>query len=310
MIRLAIRGISEEQERQVAVRLHNVDVVSLPHLRRTDPPAHCDAVAFCGSEIATRTLIRNCLTGGMHVLYAAEQCLSADDVEILSRTAETCGLQFRLINPDRFLPSRQLIRSQIDSGRFGSIGLVRSHRWESAECRPHLEQELPSALIRDLDLTSWYFSAAPEVVYAVSTSDRFAAGLAEEPALQNADTSEFIQVHLGFADGGMALLDYSNQLPSGAGYQFLSVIGASGVAYCDDQRNKQLLFHGGAPQGIVCDEGSRGLADLVQWFVNSLRTGDPTAATATDWSAAFDLAKTVRASLESRCSITPRGVTL
>ena len=35
-----------------------------------------------------------------------------------------------VINPDRFLPSRQLIRQQIEAGKLGEVGLIRIHRWE------------------------------------------------------------------------------------------------------------------------------------------------------------------------------------
>ena len=40
-----------------------------------------------------------------------------------------------------------------------------------------------------------------------------------------------IQVHLGFADGGMALIDINSSVPVGDDYYSLSLIGADGSAY-------------------------------------------------------------------------------
>ena len=41
--------------------------------------------------------------------------------------------QVVVVNSDQFLPSRQLIRQQLDTGKLGEVGLVRVHRWEPSE---------------------------------------------------------------------------------------------------------------------------------------------------------------------------------
>ena len=41
---------------------------------------------------------------------------------------------------------------------------------------------------------------------------------------------EYVQLHLGFANGGMALIDHAQTLPPGEGYYSLSLIGSKGAA--------------------------------------------------------------------------------
>ena len=212
----------------------------------------------------------------------------------------TIGSTEFAINPDRFLPSRQLIRQQVDSGKLGEVGLVRVHRWEPivghvsdvpgatrhVENVPHEINGLPTGLLRDLDLVLWLVGKSPDSIHAVS---RF----------------RIIQVHLGFPGGAMALIDYSNQLPDGDGYQSLSVIGSTGAAYADDHQNMQLVFRGGHAQAVRAEETGRRHAALIQEFVDGLQVGGDVKAIIVEWQSVSDLANAVTQSMLSQTPSNP-----
>lgn len=191
----------------------------------------------------------------------------------------TIGSTEVAFNPDRFLPSRQLIRQQLDSGKLGEVGLVRVHRWEPNV--PHEINGLPTGLLRDLDLVLWLVGKFPDSIHAVSRLKSNAAG------------SRLIQVHLGFPGGAMALIDYSNQLPEGDGYQSLSVIGSTGAAYADDHQNTQLVFRGGRPQAVRAEETGRRHTTAVQERIESLQAGRDVPSAVADWQRVVELANTV-----------------
>ena len=206
-----------------------------------------------------------------------------------------------VVNPDRFLPSRQLIRQQLDTGKLGEVGLVRVHRWEPTvghdlnvpgltrhvEIVPHEINGLPTVLLRDLDLVLWLVGKSPDSIHAVSRSKL------------NDSQSRFIQVHLGFPGGVMALIDYANQLPEGDGYQSLSVIGSSGAAYADDHQNMQLVFRGGRPLAVRAEETGRRHDALIQEFVDGLQAGGDVSSAVADWQQVVDLANAVTRSIQS-----------
>jgi len=252
----------------------------------------CDAVVFVGSRPLEKTLVERALGGGKHVLLATEPCLSVADLEALSGVAQKGGLQFAVVNSDRYLPSRQLIKQQI-GGSLGNIGLVRVHRWEAvrAECRP-TALGLPGPLVRDLELVLWLAGESPRVVYALEQATN----------KSEAVTGVYFQVHLGFS-AGMALIDYTNQLPSGGGYHCVSVIGSSGAACADDQQNAQLLYRGGHPQALQTGEGTRHLAAMIQEFVDAIAQRQDLSPTVTAWHSVLTLVEAVRQSLVTHQAI-------
>ena len=222
----------------------------------------------------------------------------------------TIGTTEFAFNPDRFLPSRQLIRQQLDSGKLGEVGLIQVHRWEptvgqvfnlpglegQVENLPHEINGLPTGLMRDLDLVLWLVGKSPDSIHAVSRSE------------SSDSQSKFIQVHLGFPGGAMALIDYSNQLPDGDGYQSLSVIGSTGAAYADDHQNMQLVFRGGHAQAVRAEETSRRHAALIQEYVDGLQAGRDVSSAITDWQRVVDLANAVTQSMQTHSSCEPEGV--
>ncbi|TXT23694.1 MAG: hypothetical protein FD138_3189 [Planctomycetota bacterium] len=224
-----------------------------------------------------------------------------------------------VINPDRFLPSRQLIRQQLDTGKLGDVGLIRIHRWEHNDsdvgwdqlasnagppiCSqddvsqqnggPALRWSHPTGLLRDLDLVLWLIGKLPDAVHAVE---------------QSGSTSRTIQLHLGFPGGAMALIDYTNQLPNGDGYQSLSAIGSSGAAYADDHQNMQLVFRGGQAQAVRAEETGRRHSAAVQERIDSLQAGHDVAACVAEWQNVLIVAESVRQAISSCSSGEPVGV--
>ena len=219
--------------------------------------------------------------------------------------------QVVVINPDRFLPSRQLIRQQLDAGKLGDVGLIRIHRWEpnvgqvfnlpvqagQVENLPHDDGGLPIGLLRDLDLVLWLVGKMPDAIHAVE---------------QNDSSGRSIQLHLGFSGGAMALIDYTNRLPAGDGYQSFSVIGSAGAAYADDHQNMQLVFRGGHAQAVRAEETGRRHAAAVQEQIDSLQAGHGVAVSVTEWQNVLKVAEAVRRTISSSepAGVSSRTVTI
>ena len=291
-IRLALRG-DEPLLPQLRGRLRGATVAPYPDGER--PPDGCDAVVLLDPRPAESGLIRRCLETGRHTLLAARPWLTASVLDGLAGAASRAGAQLAVVNPDRFLPSRQLIRQQLDAGRLGAPGLVRIHRWvERGSPGAGPDEEPVAPVARDLDTASWLMGAAPDVVFAL-----------QAPGDHQGKGST--QVHLGFPGGGMALIDHWDDLPPGDGYTSLSLIGSSGAAYADDHQNAQLVYRGGRPQARAVDEGGREHLALVQAFVDGIEQGHDFAASVAAWRLVMAGADAARDSIASRRAVALGG---
>jgi predicted dehydrogenase len=290
-IRLAVCSPDEPTCAGIAARLRGTIVGPCADLAGfRGPPDGYDVAMLVGRGWQWRDAVDQLLAAGAHVLLVADPCPPADLVEHLSRSARTAGVQLAVVNPDRYLPSRQLVRQQMAA--IGEAGLIRLHRWEPTADHSPEPPQLPDPLLRDIDLALRLTGRLPDRVYAVEQKSDGIAG-------------RCLQVHLGFPGGGMALLDYTDRLPDGEGYQSLSVIASAGAAYTDDHQNAQLLYRGGCPQAIRTEERAGHLAAIVQEFVDALREGrDLTAASATAWRNTYAVAEAVRQSLASGRAVT------
>ena len=285
MIRLVVSGAADNACRKAALRLRGATLAA------SLDPTTCDAAVFVGAVPPEHGAIECLLQAKKHVFLATEACLSGDVMESLAAVARQGGVQFAIENPDHYLPSRQLLRRQLDTGKLGAAGLVRIHRWEPAAVdgrRTFLG--FHAALVRDLELAVWLMGKPPNLVYAVGAVD-----------------GRYLQVHLGFPDGGMALIDHCERLPPGDGYQSVSVIGSAGAAYADDHQNMQLLYRGGNPQAVQSDEAAEGLSALVLDFVDALRTGRELRPTVAVWRATETILAAMRCSLELRQAVPLEG---
>ncbi len=284
-IRLAACCRDEAAHAGIVARVRGAVVESRADLSQfCGPPDGCDAAILAGAtDLAA---VERFLSAKMHVLVVAEPCLSAESIASLSATARNSGVQFAIANPDRYLPSRQLIRKQLLA--LGEPGLVRIHRWHAGAATE--VAELPDSLLRDIDTALWLMSRRPDLVFAAKSKSDGAG--------------RFVQIHLGFSHGGMALLDYTNRLPPGDEYTSLSVIAASGAAYADDHQNRQLLYRGGLPEAVQTVERAGQLAAIAQEFVDALQEGRDLSASATTWRDVFAVAGAVVKSLASRQAVT------
>lgn len=281
-IRLAVSHPNAAEVAAIAARLRGATVEFCEDVF-LGPPEGCDAFMLTGTVEPGD--IEHILSEGVHVLLVADPCPPGNVIETLFDTARRAGVRFAVVNPDRYLPSRRLVRDQL-AGRLGDPGLIRLHRWEPPG---HPAGGLPNPLLRDLDTVLWLAGRFPDRVFAVGT------------------VGGFVQVHLGFPGGGMALLDYTDRLPPGDDYRSLSVIAFSGAAYADDHQNTQLVYRGGHPQAVRTDERSGVLAAVAQEFVDAVAAGRDLSAGAAEWRAVFAVADAVTRSLASGRAVTPEG---
>lgn len=294
MIRVVMSGVNEAICREISLRLRGASVEPCDTSAIDHAPSEvCDAVAFAGTQTPGSGEVERYLAAGKHVLLTTDARPLRDRMGVLIHTARQAGAQLSAVNPDHALPSRQLIRQQIASGKLGEVGLVRIHRWEPSTTEGVLNRaSLPSPLVGDLELALWLFGRSPDVVYAVEQT-------ANKQATENGD---LLQVHLGFSGGGMAMITYSNRLPPGDGYQSLSVIGSSGAAYADDHQDRQLVFTGGSPLAVRGGEGIT-LTPVMQEFVDALREQRDLSAGLSTWTRAWEVADAVQRSTESRQAV-------
>jgi predicted dehydrogenase len=273
MIRLAV---SSGLLREIESRLRGAALQSSDG----DYLSNCDAVAILAPTGAEEPPVEQILQARKHVLLSAEHCSSLQRLQTLTDTARQAGVQFVVANWERYRPSRQVIREQLDLGKLGEPGLIRLHHWGIPAT--------PDSMISDLDLVLWYSGQSPNVVHAVE--------------------QEGLLIHLGFAPGGMALI---NRLfrPGQGEYRSLSIIASNGAAYADDHQNIQLLFRTErSPSTLLCEEGFSFLTTMVQEFVQGLNTGRNMSRSVLDWRKALVVADAVRKSLATRQAVVPEGL--
>ncbi|MCS5627166.1 MAG: hypothetical protein NZ935_06255 [Planctomycetes bacterium] len=201
-----------------------------------------DAAAVDSSADAGRAI-----AAGKHVLVGAPLADSLQEAEALLETSREAGVFLAVGGLPVNVPANRVILDRLSSGKLGEPGLLRVHCWSGESSR-----SLASKLYGHIDLAIRFFGSSPAELYCVARGDQ-----------------SYLQVHLGFTGGGMAVLDFSDRLPAGRGYDSLSLIGSSGAAYSDDHHNTHLLFTGGNPAALIDDCGDGRLAE-VQAFVDAI----------------------------------------
>lgn len=185
----------------------------------------------------------------------------------------------------RFLPSVRTIKESLKSGKLGAPGLLRLHRWLPRGAGDALQNVLPL-----LDIACWLVDQPAAVLFAQSRPER-----------------DYVQVHLGFADDRMALIDCTTALPDGDGYDSLSVIASTGAAYADDHHNRQLVFQGGMPNAVSTPEDDLTLLAILQEFIDAAKAGQPPSCGAAEWKRARALHAAIEQSLSTRQPIALGG---
>lgn len=155
--------------------------------------------------------------------------------------------------PARFSQDIATVHKSCDTGKLGQLGLMRMHVWAHNSTQNGNASKISAA-----DLALWFFGQEPEVVYGTS---------------QSSGSASCSLLHLGFKCGGMALIDFTNSLPEGEGYQSLCLIGSEGAAYADDHRNRNLFFGGGAPGASCPDMRHSFVRPMLENFIATVRHG-------------------------------------
>ena len=298
MIRLAVSS-EDVLWHDVGSRLHGAAIETGLDLSAIRSLSDCDAVVVGDDVLCSMESLQVLSISRKPALRLVGKKFAWDEIKTWCNASTSTNTSISWVNPDRFLPSRQLIRQQLDAGKLGEPGLVRIHRWRSNDVSDGFSSndKLPVVMVRDLDMALWLIGRSPNLVYAVESPP-------SEPAAQ---AGRFIQVHLGFEKGGMALIDFSDRMPDGDQYDSLSVIGSTGAAYSDDQSNRQLLFRGGAAQAVRTDEGVRQHVAMVQEFVDAVAENRDLSASVESWKTVLNVASAVLQSLVTRRSVRWEG---
>ena len=117
----------------------------------------------------------------------------------------------------RYAPNIIPVQDSRSSGQLGEPGLLRIHHWLTADTSPF------SMAFHQVDLSHWFFSGQPSSHYAHSGSD-------------------YLQLHLGYPESGMSLIDIATNRSGSSDYYSMHLIGSHGAAYADDHENSHLLF--------------------------------------------------------------------
>ena len=272
MVKLALIGDGESIAscRSVSGRISKVEIV--------EDAGDADAVVLANGLLVTAI---EQAAAGRHVLLCGSLS-SSDDAQSLVSAAADAGVRLMTGSADRFLPSLQTVKQSIAGGQLGQPGLLRIHRWEPAGSGGAI-----GSLSREISLARWLFDAEPDHVYAVGR------GRSAE------STSDYVQLHLGFPNDGMALIDLSRTLPAGDGYFSLSVIGSTGATYADGHHNAQLVFGGGSPSARITGEGPAAVIAQVTEFVSAIEEGREPSPGGNDLIATAKVAEAAADSIES-----------
>ena len=225
-------------------RLHGTEVAVIADSMEA---ALGENAEFDAAVVDSSAAAAGAIAAGKHVLVGAPAADSLEETESLLRSAQEAGVFLAVGGLPVNAPANRVILDRLSSGKLGEPGLLRVHCWNGKSGR-----SLSSKLFGHIDLAIRLFGSSPAEIYCVARGDR-----------------SYLQAHLGFAGGGMAVLDFSDRLPAGQGYDSLSLIGSSGAAYSDDHHNSHLLFTGGHPAALIDDCGD-GLLHEVQSFVDAI----------------------------------------
>jgi predicted dehydrogenase len=248
-VRLALVGYPEDVSvwAKAAECVRGVRVTVIADSMRAAADDAFDAVVAHAAADA-----RLAAESGKHVLMDGPAVESREEAERIGSACRAANVCFSIGRPLRHTPANQLIMDRLSAGKLGAPGLLRVHRWCSVPRR-----SLCSRIYGDVDLAIQIFSSKPADIYALGR--------------WRDEVPDYVQIHLGFPKGGMAVLDFSAGLPTGQGYDSLSLIGSTGAAYADDHHNTHLLFAGDRPTALVSDQGG-GHRHELQAFVDAIES--------------------------------------
>ena len=211
-----------------------------------------------------------------HVLVVNPFELAAETCQGLTDAARSFPA-----HPARFRPSVAQVKTALDAGKLGDAGLLRIHCWNP-------EAESAESLAREIDLALWMFGGLPSEIYGL-------------------ERSGYIQAHLGFACGGMAIIDLDTVIHAGSEYYSLSMVGSTGAAYADDHPNFNLLMAKQGTKVLLTQQDDTALAAMIDRFATIVREGGEFAPNWSDTESALRVADHVRKSARDQNVVTAEG---
>lgn len=251
--------------------------------------ASIDAVVIDGSCEESLAVSTQILNDHQHLLMVCPGTFDPHKMESLFELARQQGIVFCTNSLLRYRPALVAVKESLDSGKLGAPSLLRLNDWQPVAAGAETFAAPKSVDAADgqatmvdasrcfwtsvsanLEVALWIFSAEPTAVYASTAA--VASGDADAQA-DRRDTGHrpYLQIHLSFARGGMALLTIAHTLPAGDGYQSLTLIGSSGAAYADDHHQSQMVYQGGLPLAARTGEGSAAVTHLLRAFVRRVQ---------------------------------------
>ena len=295
MIRLTLVGCKNVSPyERFAGRLRHARIAAAvdpdPEFTRAQLDA-CDAVVIHAEAESRAELAIRAADARKHVLVEAPLARSVEDADRVIQSCRDARVRLMVGQPKRFLPAAAALKDSLTSGKLGALGLLRMHRWEpraTGVSRPLAE------VMTEIDMAHWLFAAVPTAIHASS---------------RELDAGPYLQLHFGFPEGGMALIDHASTLSEGRGYFSLSAIGSSGAAYADDHHNTHLVYRGGDPRALVSGQESACLASQLAEFVNAITEDRDPAITGADGRAALETAAAIASSISSGRAVRRQGGT-
>ena len=245
-----------------------------------------DAVAIHKVEGTVGDTAVTAARAGKHVLVNLPMASTARKADRVIDACRGAGVRLMVGQPLRFMPSQQAVKAAVDAGKLGDPGLLRIHVWGA--CETSSEDILKTQTINSIDLALWMLPGSPTTVYAVGRDG-------------------YVQVHLGFPAGGMALIDYASTPACGEEYFSLSLIGSKGAAYADDHHNRNLLFVGGMARACTASQGAFHLIDQLREFARAIAGQRQPSVTGDDFKAALQVTLAAVTSLEDRRTVRLTG---
>ncbi len=246
-----------------------------------------DAVLLPSAIVIGERGCERAAEAGKHVLVESPFAISKNAASQIIAACRSASVRLMVGQSLRFSPALRTVMENLDAGRLGEPGLLRIHRWNAVAGTLRVPSAAANGVCSlllqlggEIDLACWLFGRRPSAVYAVGSGEL-----------------GYVQLHLGFAGGGMAVIDHSERLPPGDGYFSLSLIGSTGAAYADDHHNMQLLYGGGHPASLKTGEADLQSLAQLQEFIDAIEQDREPAITGTDGLRAIEVAEAAAAAL-------------
>jgi myo-inositol 2-dehydrogenase/D-chiro-inositol 1-dehydrogenase/UDP-N-acetylglucosamine 3-dehydrogenase len=246
-----------------------------------------DIVSVCTPDTLHRAPCEAAAAHGKHIFLEKPIASSLEDAEAIVRAVEAAGVRFGLGFLLRFDPRYALAREAIAAGRIGEVIHIYARRNSPRDEGPkRYGGKLPLALhvtIHDVDMVLWMLAGRrPQSVYAQAVNKLLGA----------LGTDDAISAIVRFDDGSVVNFESAWVLPEGARSKLdaqMEIIGTegaievmcgeSGLMIADRSHTRYPdMMHWPSVGGAVRAD----LREQLQGFIDDIRTGSHTVASARD----------------------------